>query len=58
MTGEGKGKGKNLAAGALLPYKLKVGKGISLYGEKGERERSICWSCSYFHEPILEIETG
>ena len=46
MIRGGKGKGKNLATGALLPYKLKVGKGISLYGEKGKRGKSSCWSCS------------
>jgi hypothetical protein len=34
VIGEGKGKLKNLAAGALLSYKLKVGKEIPLYGEK------------------------
>jgi len=39
-------KEKNLAAGALLPYKLKIEKGISLYDEKGEMEKSNCWSCS------------
>ena len=38
MTGGGKGKGKNLAAGVLLPYKLKVGKEISLYDEKRNRK--------------------
>jgi len=46
VTGEGKGKGKNLATGVLLPYKLKVGKGIPLYDDKGDREKSNCWSCS------------
>jgi len=41
-----RGKEKNLAAGALLSYKLKIEKEISLYDEKGEREKSSCWSCS------------
>jgi len=39
VTRGGKGKGKNLATGALLPYKLKVGKGIPLYGEKGKKRK-------------------
>ena len=38
-------KGWNHSAGALLPYMLKLRNGISLYGEKGKRRRSICWSC-------------
>ena len=46
VTGEGKGKAKNLAAGVLFTYKLKVGKEISLYDEKGNMEKSNCWSCS------------
>ena len=50
VTRGGKGKGKNLATGALLPYKLKVGKGISLYGEKGKKGKSNCWSCSNIAE--------
>jgi len=46
VTGEGKGKGKKLAVGVLLPYKLKVGKEIFLYDEKVNRKKSNCWSCS------------
>ena len=46
MTGEGKGKWENLAAGALLPYKLKVGKRIILYSEKENRGKSNYCSCS------------
>jgi len=39
-------KGENQSTGALLSYMLKLRKGISLYGEKGKKGRSICWSCS------------
>ena len=42
-----KGKRKNLAVGALLPYKLKTGKKIPICGEKEKREKSKYWSCSY-----------
>jgi len=38
VAGGGKGK-KNLTTGALLPYKLKVGKGIPLYGQKWNEGR-------------------
>ena len=41
LIGGEKGKGKNLTAGTFLPYKLKVGKMISLYGEKKKIEKSI-----------------
>ena len=38
MTGEEKGKGKNLAIGAFLLYKLKVGKMIPYTVKKGKEE--------------------
>ena len=38
MIGEGKGKKEKSADGVLLPYKLKVGKEISLYDEKRNRK--------------------
>ena len=49
-------KRENQSAGALLSYKLKLRKWISLYGEKGERERSICWSCSKWLCSLLFFE--
>jgi len=38
----GKGKWENQAVRVLLRYKLKVRKGIPLYGKKGKREKSSC----------------
>ena len=55
IIGEGKEKEKNLAAGALLFYKLEVGKKILLYGEKGNRKKIKMLELLLIRSPLVDV---
>ena len=55
IIGEGNEKGKNLAAGAFFFYKLKVGKRILLYGEKGNREKIKMLELLLIRSPLVDV---